>query len=263
VSYPGTDAFDEFFASRIGVSVTQPLLRGFGLDVNLAALRQAGIDVKMSQYELRGFAEDLVASVQATYWDYALAQQQIAIVTQSLELAQQQLNDVTYRIDVGQRAETELAAAQAQVALREGNLIDARSALARTRLDLVRQINPDGADMWNRDVILRTRPSVPEVDLGSVEEHVAIAMRMRPDLNQARLQLQKDDLTVVRTKNGLLPQLDLFVDIGRTGYANSFSGSVLPARPIRRRCSIAASRSKPSRTWSSWPRWTCEPHLSK
>lgn len=226
VSYPGTDAFDEFYASRIGVNVTQPLLQGFGLDVNLAALRQAGIDVKISQYELRGFSEDLVATVQETYWDYALAQQQIAIVTQSLDLAQQQLNETSERIRIGKLAETELAAAQAQVALREGNLIDARSALARTRLNLVRLLNPGNGEMWNRDIILRTQPGVPEVDLGSVEEHVAVAMRMRPDLNQARLQLQREELTIVRTKNGLLPQLDLFVNVGRTGYAESFEGSL-------------------------------------
>jgi outer membrane protein len=226
VSHPGTDAFDEFYASRIGVNITQPLLQGFGLDVNLAALRQAGIDVKISQYELRGFAESLVASVQETYWDYAYAQQQIAIVTQSLELAQQQMNQTSVEIQVGKRAETELAAAQAQVALRQSNLIDARSVLAKTRLNLIRLINPGGVGLWDRDIILQTQPSVPVVDLGSVEGHVAIAMRMRPDLNQARLQLQKDELTVVQTKNGLLPQLDLFINAGRTGYAASFDGSL-------------------------------------
>jgi outer membrane protein len=225
VSYPGTDAFDEFYASRIGVNVTQPLLRGFGLKVNLAALQQAQIDVKISQYELRGYAQDLVASVQETYWDYALAAQQIAIVTQSLELAKQQLNDVAERVAVGSVAETELAAPQAQVALREGNLIDARSVLARTRLNLIRLLNPDGTAMWDRDIILQTMVSVPEVDLGTPDEHAQVAMRMRPDLNQARLQLQRDELTVVRTRNGLLPQLDLFINVGRTGYAESFAGS--------------------------------------
>lgn len=226
VAYPKTDAFDEFYASRIGVNVTQPLLRGFGLDVNLATLRQARIDVEISQYQLRGFAENVVATVQETYWDYALAQQQIAIVKQALDVAQQQLDDVSYRIRVGQRAETELAAAQAQVALRESNLIDARSALAKTRLNLIQTLNPDGPAMWNRDITLLTQPMVPEVDLGSVEEHVAIAMRMRPDLNEARLQLRRNELTIVQTKNGLLPQLDLFMNVGRTGYAESFDGSL-------------------------------------
>ena len=196
------------------------------MNVNLAALHQARIDVEISQYELRGFAQDLVAIVQETYWDYALAQQQIGIVEQSLQLAQQQRDEIVQRIDVGKLAQTELAAAQAQVALREGNLIDARSNLAKTRLSLVRLLNPSGPEMWNRDIVLQTMPGIPIVELGGVEEYVAVALRMRPDLNQARLQLQKDELTIVRTRNGLLPQLDLFINAGRTGYAESFDGSL-------------------------------------
>jgi outer membrane protein len=52
-----------------------------------------------------------------------------------------------------------------------------------------------------------------------------VAMRMRPDLNQARLLVQRDELSIVQTKNGLLPRMDLFVNIGRTGYSDSFGGS--------------------------------------
>ncbi len=225
VSYPGTDAFDEFFGSRIGVNINQPLLRGFGPEVNLARLHQAQIDVKVSQYELRGFAETLVANVQETYWDYALAQQQIAIVEQALQLARQQMDETAVRIRTGKLAETELAASQATVALRQEDLINARSIAAKTRLSLIRLLNKNGPQMWDREIVLRSMPSVPDVDLGPVDEHVAVALRMRPDLNQARLLVQRNQLDVVQTRNGLLPQMDLFVNVGRTGYADSFGGS--------------------------------------
>ncbi|MGD8470110.1 MAG: hypothetical protein PVJ82_01910, partial [Desulfobacteraceae bacterium] len=46
-----------FYDSRLGMTVTQALLRGFGTDVNLARLRQARLDTRMSEYELRGFTE--------------------------------------------------------------------------------------------------------------------------------------------------------------------------------------------------------------
>jgi outer membrane protein len=66
----------------------------------------------------------------------------------------------------------------------------------------------------------------PSIALDDVESHVALAMDMRPDLNQARLLYQRDDLEVVKTKNGVLPKLDLFVTLGKTGYADSFGGSI-------------------------------------
>ena len=52
------------------------------------------------------------------------------------------------------------------------------------------------------------------------------SLDQRPDLNQARLQINRGDLEIVKTRNGLLPKMDLFVTLGRTGYADSFGSSV-------------------------------------
>ncbi|MCX5656122.1 MAG: TolC family protein [Planctomycetota bacterium] len=216
---------ENFYATRYGLSVTQSLLRGFGLDVNLASLRQARVDVLTSEYELRGFAESLVAQVEEAYWDYTLAQRNIEIFTQSLQLAQQQLRETEERIRVGKLADIERAAAEAEVALRRENLINANSALATARLSLLRLINPAKSDFWSRDVTILTPPGPPKETLEDVASHVKVAMRMRPDLNQARTLVQRDDLEIVKTKNGLLPRMDLFVTLGKTGYASSFGGS--------------------------------------
>jgi outer membrane protein TolC len=44
---------DNFYTTRLGMTVTQALLRGFGTEVNLARLQQARLDTRMSEYELR------------------------------------------------------------------------------------------------------------------------------------------------------------------------------------------------------------------
>jgi outer membrane protein TolC len=69
-------------------------------------------------------------------------------------------------------------------------------------------------------------PELPDVRLGAVAEHVAAAERLRPEINQARLQILQGDLELVRTRNGLLPRMDLFINLGKTGYADSFAQSV-------------------------------------
>ncbi len=215
-----------FASARVGLTVTQAILRGFGTGVNLASLRQARIDTLTSEYELRGFAESLIAQAETTYWDYALAERQIDIYTQSLKLAGDQLTETVERIEIGSLAETELAAAQAEVALRREDLINARSNLATIRLRLLRLLNPPGTSPWEREVVLEDQPVVLDVPLDEVESHVQVALRMRPDLNQARLGVQRGDLEIVKTKNGLLPKMDLFLALGKTGYAESFGRSV-------------------------------------
>ncbi len=217
---------DPFQSTRIGLSVTQALLKGRGLRPNLASLRQARLDTRSSQFELRGLAETLVGDVETAYWEYSLAQRQIEIFTASLKLAQQHLSETEERIKVGKLSEIERAASRAEVALRREDLINARSSLATTRLRLLRLLNPPGANLWDREVAMLDQPAVPKVNLEDVKEHVKVAQRMRPEMNQARLGLQRWDLEIVKTRNGLLPKMDLFITLGKSGYADSFGGSL-------------------------------------
>jgi len=213
------------YTSQLQFGLTQSLLRGFGTAVNLASVNQARIDTKSSQYELRGFVITLVSQIEETYWDYALALRQIEIFNQSLDVAVKQQQETQERINVGKLAQSELAAAEAEVALRHEDLINARSTLAKVKLNLLQLINPPWANLWDRDIVLETKPEIPLIELDGVEPHVALALKMRSDLNQAKLQWQRDDLEVVKTKNGLLPKLDLFITLGKTGYSESFEGS--------------------------------------
>ncbi|MHC5056704.1 MAG: TolC family protein [Planctomycetota bacterium] len=218
--------------ARVGVSVTQPLMRGGSPAANLAVLRQAGLDVRASEYELRGAAEALIADVETAYWDFCLAGERIAIYEESLRLAEKQLEETRVRIEAGKLAGTELAAARAEVASRADALIGARGALEMARIRLLRLLGPRGgawgegaARFWSREVAPLDRPAAPDAGPAEVEEHVAKALASRPDLDQARLGVERGDLELVRTRNGLLPRLDLFVNLGRTGYADSFSSA--------------------------------------
>jgi len=215
-----------FVSNRLGVTVSQALLRGQSVRANLARVHQAGIDTQISEYELRGFTEVLVEQVESSFWDYAMAQRQIAIYADSLRLAEQQRAEAQERIHIGTLAETELAAAQAELALRRENLITARTSLARERLNLLRLLNPPPTINWETEILLEYRIELPETPLDPVEQHVQVALKMRPDLNQARLLIQRGELEVVRTRNGLLPRLDAFITFGKTGYAETFVDAV-------------------------------------
>jgi outer membrane protein TolC len=192
----------------------------------MASLQQARLDTDISQYELRGFSEILINQVESAYWEYILAGRQTAIVEESLQLSDQHKKETEEMIRVGKLAESEMAAVQAEVAAQEQGLINARSDMQITRLRLLQLLNPPGSDLWDREVYLIHQPTLPEIKLEDVGLYVAVAMRMRPDLNEARLGVLRDDIELVVTKNGLLPLMDLFITLGKTGYADSFGGSI-------------------------------------
>ena len=211
--------------SRIGLTVIQSLLEGRGASVNLVKVRQARLDTHTSEYELRGVAESVVAQVERTYWDYALAVRQVKIFEDSLALAKRQLEETREMIEVGKLPESELAAVEAEMASRRQDLIDANSRAAVVKLNLLRLTDPPGRGIWQRDIVLLDEPELPAIDVEDTERHVEVAVRMRPELNQARLGVLRDDLEIVKTRNGLLPVMDVFITLGKSGYADSFGSS--------------------------------------
>lgn len=217
---------DEEYETNLSLTVTQALLRGRGLDVNLASLRQARIDTRASEYQLRGLAQSLLAEVENAYWDYTLAKEEVKIYKASVKLGVELTKETIERIELGQLAKSEIFYGESETAKRRQDLIDAQSARANARLRLLRLLNPPGDNFWQREVVLLTPPERLDPQLEGVDQHIKVALLMRPDLNQARLAVQRDELEVVKTKNGLLPKLDFFVSLGRTGYASSFGGSV-------------------------------------
>jgi len=211
--------------ARAGLNLTQALLRDFGVAVNLVGIRQAETESLASAYNLRGFTEALVAAVENGYWDYALAVRQVEIFQESVDLARRQLDNIRTRIEVGQLSETEESVANAELALREQQLINARTAREKARLELLRLLNPVSGEGWDRQITLSDTALVPEVELGSALEHEALALKLRPELNEARLEARSGELETVQTANGLLPRLDLFIIMGKTGYSQSFANS--------------------------------------
>jgi len=215
----------QLIRSRVRLTVTQALLRGAGTRANLARVRQARLDMLGSEYELRGFAEALVALVELTYHDYVLAQRKIDIYTRSIALSEETHNGIQKRVKAGTLPTSALTAAEAETALRRQNMVDARGDRAKAQVVLFQLISPRGANQRHRDIRAVDGLVMPHVQLDDVEAHIQVALRMRPDLNQARLQVERGDLQIVKTRNGLLPRLDLFVALGKTGYAETFGGS--------------------------------------
>jgi outer membrane protein TolC len=193
--------------------------------VNLVSVRQAELDTVASLYELRGFSEALLADTEIAYWNYVLARLEIEIFERSLAVARQQRDEVELRIEVGILAEVEAAAARAEVASQEQALINARSLLEENRLRLLRLISTGPHGQLDLRINATSEPLIEAKPITDLADRLQLAERSRPDLNEARLRLSRNRLETIVTRNGLLPRLDLFISLGKTGFADSFSES--------------------------------------
>ncbi|MDZ7264971.1 MAG: TolC family protein, partial [candidate division KSB1 bacterium] len=218
--------YTDQFSGNVGITITQSLMQGFGLGTNLANLRAAKINYEISQAELKGVAEEVIASVEQAYWDLYLTREEINIQQRSLELANKQLKESQERMAVGKLPELELAAVHAEVATRNEALIDAQSRHEQARLRFLYLLNPANQSSWTTVPFPIDQPFVPIDTLDTIEVHEVLGKKYRPDLQQAKLSLKKGEIEVTRTRNGLLPKLDFFITLGRTTYSKTFRDAV-------------------------------------
>ena len=211
--------------ARLGLTLTQSLLQGFGPQVNLATVRQAELETLASKNELKGFTEALLAEAEIAYWEYVLAEKEIEIFIKSLEVARQQLQEIQVRIEVGILPEIEAAAAKVEESLRIQAMIEARSQLEEKRLRLLRLLNPTVSKRFENRIVVTSSPEIDLQPITDTADRIVLANQLRSDLNEARIRLKQNRLETVITKNGLLPRLELFITLGKTGFADSFSDS--------------------------------------
>jgi outer membrane protein len=214
------------YSSSLELGFNHPLMQDAGVNVTVASIKKAELSFLSSKYELHGYAESLVSQVMNSYWDYAFAERQLDIYDQSLKLAQQQLDETKTMIEVGKLAEIELVASEAEVSSRKEALINARSNLDKSRIKLVRLINPPEGKFWTRQVKLTDSFETWNLEIEDMDAIIENALKLRPDLNETRLLIEQNKLDVLVTKNGVLPVMNLFVTLGMSGYSNSFTDSI-------------------------------------
>ena len=212
---------------RYGLTVTQQLLRGLGPAVNLASIRQAALDTEASEYELRGYTEAFVAEIETSYWRYVASLESIRVFEKSLRVSEARLSEVDSRIEVGALSELGAAAARAEHSERQQDLINAQSEMKRLRYNLIRMIYPKMPILRFEDFEAVSRPQPRELDvaLPDAGERISVALRSRPELKEAQLRVERDELETVLTRNGRLPRLELFINLGKSGFADTFRDS--------------------------------------
>ncbi len=215
-----TDSYDTFG----GVTVTQPLLRGFGFGANLADLRIAKANRGISDWQLRQTVIDTVTSVVFTYNNLQEARANVRIARTSRDLAAQLLDENEKRHRVGSISDADVTQARARVANREETILIAersvhdvenvfRQLLGETKFPL------DGPPVPTAE--LAPAPDL-SVDLGT---DLKVAYDLRPDYQAARLGVVINRANSSFATNQLLPRLDFVGSYGYGGLDPNFSTS--------------------------------------
>jgi outer membrane protein len=209
--------FYEEYRGQVTFTLTQPVLRGFGPAVNRVYVRQAANARAIGEAQLRLNVLNLVHEVILAYWELAGAVETLNVRRESLENAERLFEINRKRREIGTAADIDVLQAKAGVATRQSDLIAARAAAADAgdRLKSLLFLQ-SGAYFSFAEIVPRERPSPdpgtvfkPEDYEAGVQASVEKALRKRPEIRMADLQIDNAELEAMRARNEMLPQLDI------------------------------------------------------
>jgi outer membrane protein TolC len=209
---------------QIGVSATQPLLKNFWIDNSRLAISVAKNRLQFSEQGLRQQIITTVTTVENAYYELIYARENVKVQQDARVLAQTQLDQDKQRVQIGSVAERDgtLEQDEAQVAQSRANLIAAESTLGTDQRVLKNQITDEYSKWFEADLQPTLTLEAP-LQLFDLQDSWSKGMTQRPDLLQARLNVEQQGIQLKFFRNQLFPQLDLVGTFGYNGAGRGFS----------------------------------------
>ena len=210
--------YEDRYASFGGLTVTQPLLRGFGTDVNLASVR-------LSRWAYARQVIETVTRVAEVYNELWFSGGNAEVERRSRSLAAQLAADNQRRAEIGVMSPLDVLQAETDVAAREERVLVAERQQADDENFLKQLVTNRVEDVLAIRLDIAPPPKAPGIAQDRKAD-LAAAIQKRPDFQAALLELQKREINVVFTRNAALPQLDVVASLGRNGIDNDLSESI-------------------------------------
>jgi outer membrane protein len=200
-------SFDPSLQSGFEVAFSQPLLRDRRIDSARHQYIIAKRNQQSSELRFRESVVQTVAAVKQAYWTLKATVANVSVQRRSLELAEDLARENKIRVGAGQNPPLDLVQAEAEVAQRRENLIDA-TATAEDAEDRLRRLIMDPADasFWRMRLDPIEEPSGRGA-LPDVEAAVANAFKARFDIARAGLDLENARTDVDFLDNQKLPDV--------------------------------------------------------
>lgn len=215
------------YRSDLDFSISQPLLRNAGREVNTTAIRIASYNRQISESQTKLAIINQLAAADRVYWRLYQARRNLDVAQQQYELAQAQLERAQRLVNSGKQAEIEVIRAQAGVAQRLDNIIVAQNSVLTQQRELKRLINLPGLEVGTTTAVIPTtepRPVEYLVDAGPLTEQ---ALSNRMEMLESELRILTDIANIRFAQNQTLPALDVTATYSIGGLGSSMQDSFL------------------------------------
>jgi outer membrane protein len=206
--------------TRFRFTLRQHLLAGFGFGPNLRYVHIAHNNREISDVAFRGQVIATVSQIQNIYWDLVNAYEDVKVKERSLELAEKTLSDDREQVKIGAIAPMEVMKAESEESSRSQDLLLSQNGLQLQELLIKNAITRDLSDpaLASASVVPTDTMSIPEKEpVTPIQDLIGDAQAHRPELAEARMDLNNREITRKATANAMKPNVDFVAWYGAYG----------------------------------------------
>ena len=224
-------SFSPSFTTTFQAMITQHLLQGFGPKINRRFIIEAQNNRRITDSGFRQQVIYTVTQIESIYWSLVSAYEDEQAKDRALQQSTQLTADNRKQLEIGTLAPLDVVNSDSAVATDKQALITSRSNLEYQQLLMKQAIarNLNDPQLANAPVVPTDRVGLdrlPEEDM-PVEDLVKQAFTLNPQIEQATINMQNNQITIRGERNGLLPVVDLFGFYGGEGVG----GTAVPCNP--------------------------------
>ncbi|MFN0135498.1 MAG: TolC family protein [Phycisphaerae bacterium] len=219
-----TDIFNSSYDTIFEASLSQPLLRGFGLDYNRAGIEIARANLKISEEQFLQEVRDRLFDVEQAYWNLARSRRQVMIQCESVSQNYITHENMVQRL-ILDASQVEVNNAKSRWRQSEVNLQIAIK-LVRDAEDVLKNLLNDPQILLSEDieVIPIDTPLAATVIIDQFAE-VRTSLDERNEIKAAKATLEQSRVQTLRAKNETLPRLDVQFTYQAEGFRPNADGS--------------------------------------
>ena len=218
--------FGDDYSSFAGITIRQPILRGFLNSISNSSVRIERNNLEISTEVFRQQIIDIVTEVMLAYYELNFLDHNLQIAIRNRDLALQLLNDNKTRAEAGSMAPLDVVQAESEYALRQDGVIQARQSRNEAGNRIKGLISDNFVSLIGLDVEIENVLEVEQQATINAVTDLPAALDNRPDYRQLSLELQNRRIELKRDRNQSLPSLDVVGAFGLLGRDATFSDSI-------------------------------------
>ena len=224
VQVPAREPFENSSGS-VGIQVNQPLLKNFWINQNTLNIRVGKNRLKYSEETLRLQIMQIITTLEQAYYDLIYNRENVLVQEKAVELAERLVAENRKKLEVGTLAPLDLQSAEAQAASSRAAVILAQSQLG-TQERALKGLITEEYSKWASLELVPSGTLTAQPPIVNLQDSWSKGLTQRPEMVQAKLDVERAGIQLKFNRNQLFPELDAFATAGWRGTGKEYSDAL-------------------------------------